>query len=55
LALAVLLVIKQLKVRSLCIMNKAIVIATDLMAAALTGLVSTQPMAAYAFDGGDES
>jgi hypothetical protein len=36
-------------------MNKTIVIASVLMAAALTGIVSTHPMAAYAFDGGDES
>jgi hypothetical protein len=36
-------------------MNKTIVIATVLMAAALTGISSTHPMAAYAFDGGDES
>ena len=35
-------------------MNKTIVIASVLMAAALTG-ISTHPMAAYAFDGGDES
>ena len=30
-------------------------IASVLVAAALTGIVSTNPMAAYAFDGGDES
>ena len=36
-------------------MNKTIVIATVLMAAALTGIISTHPMAAYAFDDGDES
>jgi hypothetical protein len=36
-------------------MNKTLAIATVLMAAGLTGIVSTNPMAAYAFDGGDES
>jgi hypothetical protein len=36
-------------------MNKAITIATVLMAAALTGIFSTHPMAAYATESGDES
>jgi hypothetical protein len=35
-------------------MNKTLVIATALMAAALTGIFSTHPMAALAFEG-DES
>ena len=37
-------------------MNKAFVIASVLLAAALTGILSTHPMAVYAtYDGGDES
>jgi hypothetical protein len=36
-------------------MHKMLAIASVLVAAALTGIVSTNPMAAYAFDGGDES
>ena len=36
-------------------MNKKLVIASVLMAAALTGIFSTHPMAAYATDSGDES
>ena len=39
-------------------MNKTLVIATVLMAAALTGIFSAHPMAAYAdrdYDGGDSS
>jgi hypothetical protein len=36
-------------------MNKTFVIASVLMAAALTGIISTHPMAAYATDSGDES
>ena len=37
-------------------MNKTLVITSVLMAAALTGIFSTHPMAAYAtYDGGDES
>jgi hypothetical protein len=36
-------------------MNKKVTIATVLMAAALTGIISSTPMAVSAFDGGDES
>ena len=36
-------------------MNKKITIATVLMAAALTGIISSTPMTVSAFDGGDES
>ena len=37
-------------------MNKTFVIASVLMAAALTGILSTNPIAVYAiYDGGDES
>ena len=36
-------------------MNKTLVIASVLMAAALTGIFSTNPMAAYAGDDGDSS
>jgi hypothetical protein len=36
-------------------MNKTLVIASVLMAAALTGIFSTHPMAAYAGDDGDSS
>ena len=36
-------------------MNKTLAIAIALMAAALTGIFSTHPMAVYATDGGDES
>jgi hypothetical protein len=36
-------------------MNNKLIIASALMAAALTGIFSTHPMTAYATDSGDES
>jgi hypothetical protein len=36
-------------------MNKSFVLVAVLAAAALTGILSSTPMAVYAFEGGDES
>jgi hypothetical protein len=36
-------------------MNKSFVLVAVLTAAALTGILSSTPMAVYAFEGGDES